>query len=77
MPYVLVHLVVFVGDERYGVQVPFTRLRSAETASTRLEMARLLLDVLFTKEEQAASVIGGRDRDKQLSPVILDALIRK
>jgi hypothetical protein len=66
-------LVIFLGKERYGLQVPFSRIRLAETARIRLEITKLPLDVLFTKEEKVASVIGGTNRDKQLSPVILDA----
>ena len=45
--------------------------------STRIELATLCLDVLFIREEQAASVIGGRYIEGQLNHVKLDVLRSK
>ena len=56
--------------------VPFSRLRSIEAATSRLEVAELLVSVPFTREEQVTSQVGSRDPTRQLSPIKLDALRR-
>ena len=71
---VIIFVPVKVGDERLGVMVPFSQLRTVEAATSRLELARLLMDVLFTKVEQATLQVGSRDPTRQLTPVKLDAL---
>ena len=69
--------IVFVGDERYGVTALFTSLRAAEASSSRMELARALLDVLFAKEEQAVSGVGNRANERQLDQLKMDALRSK
>ena len=43
-----------VGDTRFGIKVSFEKLNATEKAGDRLELARLLLDCLFSKEEQGS-----------------------
>ena len=57
-----------VGDPRLGVKVSFEKLNAAEKAGDRLELARLLLDCLFSKAEQGSISFAS------LEPMKLNAL---
>ncbi|XP_062505983.1 uncharacterized protein LOC134182579 [Corticium candelabrum] len=67
--------VAFVQDRRLNVMVPFLCLNKAEAAINRTELARNLLDTLFSKEEQACSSITGKGQEKrQLDVKKMEAL---
>ena len=53
-----------IGDERLGVRVNFTCLNKAEAAKDRTELARNLLDVLFSKPEKATCTVSGKAQEK-------------
>ena len=47
-------------DKRLAAKVPFSCLSKAETTRDRIELARNLLDVLVSKEEQGSCNVSGK-----------------